>query len=228
MNIYIGWLVGIIIFGLFLAWGISLSKKKYSTIYYCDYSQFIDLAVIFLPISGLVLAYPFCFRDEEGRRVVEWSWIYQDFLKACVAEVILLFCIFVPVFYKKVRLEKSSAALREAFINGALKYGVTNGHFEPHHKYTVKVNELNLEAPAFYMYFWSRRISLDEVTLTDIDTGEKRIMSSYSLWARLEPIGKPGYIVFPWEVRWEKGTFPQKEFKKWCKVRGITRVSISA
>lgn len=228
MNIYIGWLIGAIIFGLFLTWGILIDKKIGKDEFYANYSTFLDLAKFFIPLSGLVLAYPFVFNNEPHVTIIAWERVENDFFHACVFEVAMLFAFFIPLFYRKTKLERTDAALCEAFLKGAIEYGVDNNHFEPHHSYKVKVNQLHMKAPLYYMYEWSRDYHhTDEVTLIDEETNEKIVMSMNNLWLRLCPMGKTGYIVFPWEVKWPKGTFPKKEFQKWCKVRGIKNVSVS-
>jgi len=222
MNIYIGWLIGAIIFGLFLTWGILIDKKIGKDEFYANYSTFLDLAKFFIPLSGLVLAYPFVYSNEANVTIIEWERIVGDLYCACVFEVVVLFVCFIPYFYRKTRYERSEAALREAFLKGAIKYGVNNNHFEPNRSYRVSKYSYNLEAPSYYMFYWSVKCTPDEVILIEEETKQTITMSEEHLWLKLRPVQYwQGETIFPWVINWEEGSFPKKEYIKWCKVRGI-------
>lgn len=195
------------------------TEKNVSNDFYFYNESFLDVAGSFIIVSGIIFAIPFI--NTPNNPILTWEEILHRLGRACVWETITLFLCFVPILYKKMRFERAHYALKKAFLDGALKYGVNTGHFQNRRiYYKVEQYYLDIEAPSYYMYRWARWGFVDEYILTNVNTGEQTTMSTEHLWRRLQPIVKNNYEVFPWEVNWEQGSFPKTEYKKWIKVGG--------
>lgn len=229
MNTFMLALIIIPIIGISFGFGVSLQKKskklkkctdKYvSNDFYYYNETFLNVAGAFIMVSGIIFSIPFV--NTPNNPILTWEEILNRLGKACVWETIALFLCFIPILYKKMRYERAHYALKKAFLDGALKYGVNTGYSQKRKKrYTVEQYYFYIEASSYYMYHWSKWGYVDEYILTDVHTGEQIIMSMDHLWRILEPIVRGNYEVFPWEVNWEEGSFPKKEYNKWIKAGG--------
>ena len=226
MNTFMLTLIIIPIIGISFGFGISLIEKskklrrctdKYvANDFYFYNESFLNVAGSFIIVSGIIFAIPFI--NTPNNPILTWEDILYKLGRACIWETIALFFCFIPVLCKKMRFERAHYALKKAFLDGALKYGINTGHSQDIRiYYTVEQYYLNIEASSYYMYRWTKWGYVDEYVLTDVKTGEKITMSMEHLWRRLEPIVRGNYEVFPWEINWEKGSFPKKEYNKWLR-----------
>ena len=197
-----------------------VTTEKYVTndFYYYNKSL-IDVVACFIIITGIIFAIPFI--NLSGYEEFTWEVILSRIIKACGWECVNMFICFIPILWRKKHLEKAEYTLKKAFLDGALKYGVNTGHFHEHPiHYRVAHYYLSLESSSYYMYRWTTWGYVDEFILTNTESGEEIRMSMEHLWRRLRPIVRGNHEVFPWEVNWEKGAFPKKEYNKWIKAGG--------